>query len=57
MNKIKWDEKFFEQSGIYLWIYSRGCLVRTNDRFRNSVILKNFKKYQPKKFRDTSIKH
>lgn len=43
MHKIKWDEKYFEQSGIYIWIYNQGCLVRTNEKYRNSAYIRTLK--------------
>ena len=30
---IKWDDKFFEKSGLFIWIFDQGYLVSTNDRF------------------------
>ena len=49
MNRIKWNEKCFEESGLYLWIYNNGALVCTNNRYRKRINLKNFKIYSHKK--------
>lgn len=49
MNRIKWDEKYFEASGLYIWIYNNGALVCTNNRYRKSLNLNSFKIHTPKR--------
>jgi hypothetical protein len=46
MCSIKWDEKFFEESGLYIWFYNRGFLESSNDRFHKSNLLKSFRDKQ-----------
>lgn len=46
MCSIKWDEKFFEESGLYIWVYNRGFLESSNDRFHRANLLKGFKDKQ-----------
>ena len=43
MRRVKWDEKFFEESGLYIWIFNRGYLESTNDKFHKSNLLKGFR--------------
>ncbi len=40
MNKIKWDEKFFNQSGNYVWVFNNGLLECTNEKLFKPVLLK-----------------
>lgn len=44
MNTVKWDDKFFRESISYIWIYSKGLLVSTNNRKSRSFILKGFRR-------------
>ena len=55
MNRIKWNEKCFEESGLYLWIYNNGALVCTNNRYRKRINLKDFKIYSHKKTEKTKL--
>lgn len=38
MNIIKWDDKLFNGSGTYIWVYSKGLLVSTNNRKSRSFL-------------------
>ncbi len=49
MNTIKWNEKCFEETGLYIWIYKNGALVCTNNRHRKRINLKDFRIYTHKK--------
>ena len=42
MRTIKWDNKFFEESGLYVWIYNSGHLESTNERFYKSNEIRRF---------------
>ena len=37
---IKWDEKFFEESGLYIWIYRNGFLETSNEKLYRSNLAK-----------------
>jgi len=32
INSITWDENFFEESGLYIWIYNNGLLESSNEK-------------------------
>jgi len=53
MNIVKWDDKFFNQSVTYIWVYSKGLLVSTNNRKSRSFILKGFRRNKIKNLNDT----
>ena len=40
MNKIKWDDNYFNQAGIYFWIYNCGRVESTNYRTNRTGSLK-----------------
>jgi hypothetical protein len=44
MNIVKWDDKFFSESISYIWIYSKGLLVSTNNRKSREFNLKGFRR-------------
>jgi len=46
MCSIKWDDKFFEETGLFIWIFNKGYLESTNDRFHKSNLLKSYKQKQ-----------
>lgn len=41
MNPIKWDEQYFEQSGLYIWIYNKGLLESTNEKYSGANLSNN----------------
>jgi hypothetical protein len=41
MRKIKWDDKYFEQSGLLVWVFSRGHIESSNERFYKSSYVCN----------------
>lgn len=43
---IKWDEKFFEKSGLLIWIYRNGYLESSNEKFYRSNLVKSFRQKQ-----------
>lgn len=53
MNISKWDDKFFDESLTYIWVYSKGLLVSTNNRKSRSFILKGFRRNKIKNLNDT----
>ena len=32
MSLIAWDEKFFEESGVFIWIYCNGLLESSHEK-------------------------
>jgi len=46
MLTIKWDEKFFEESGLYIWIFCNGYLESSNEKFHRSNLLECFRHKQ-----------
>ncbi len=44
MNIVKWDDTFFNSSNKYIWIYNCGKLESTNNRRKNSQLLKNYRR-------------
>lgn len=53
MNIVKWDDKFFNESVTYIWVYSKGLLISTNNRKSKSFILKGFRRNKIKNLNDT----
>ena len=48
MSRIKWDEKYFEESGLYVWIYNKGHVESTNEKFYKSSLRKIYEKREKK---------
>lgn len=44
MKTVKWDDTYFNSSSKYIWIYNCGKLERTNNRSKNSQLLKNYRR-------------
>lgn len=38
MNSIKWSDKFLSDPAVYMWVYSKGLLISTNNRKSRSYI-------------------
>jgi hypothetical protein len=45
-SSIKWDDKFFERSGLLIWIYNNGYLESSNEKFYRSNLMKSFRQKQ-----------
>lgn len=55
MQTINWDEKYFEESGLYIWIYNQGYLECTNNKYRSTLRLSSLRIYKPKNAANYSI--
>lgn len=56
MQTINWDEKYFEESGLYIWIYNRGYLECTNNKYRHTLKLSSLRIYNSKNSDNIFIK-
>lgn len=42
MCSIKWDDKYFEESGLYVWIFNKGKIERTSDKFNKNALARMY---------------
>ncbi|HEY3252256.1 MAG TPA: hypothetical protein VGK25_14195 [Ignavibacteria bacterium] len=40
MCRIKWDDKYFEESGLYVWVFQNGYVESTNEKIYKSALVK-----------------
>lgn len=48
MSLIKWDNNFFEHSGLCIWIYNKGLIETTNEKYFKEILSKMYEKRKDK---------
>jgi hypothetical protein len=46
MGKIEWDDSYFRERGLYIWIYNKGKIISTNEEIFKPELLRIY--YQSK---------
>jgi hypothetical protein len=47
MNIVKWKDKIYDESVMYIWVYSNGLLISTNNRKSRAFIHKGIPNERP----------